>query len=171
MALFLHFFLTGQDAELNPKRVLLPPAAVARYWQVIADGNEDIFNLQLTLVTDAYRLFLPDTEPQDQRLPPETLCPLLKTLIFLVKEGSLGKLEGEAAEYIKADPALQLGWAAQHLIDSKEGSEMTEVVKDAKQLKKLLDKAAEAAASSQEEQSPAESLAVVKSSGGCCVIA
>ncbi len=171
VALFLHFILTGQDAELNPKRMLLPPAAVAKYWQHIADGKESIFDLLLTLVMDAYRNLLPDTEPQDQNLPPETFCPTLKSLIVLVKEGNLGKMEGEMASFIKMDPAFELGWALQRLIDSNEGSEMPEVVKDAKQLKKLLDKAAEVAASPREEASPNENLAVVKSSGGCCAIA
>ena len=165
-ALLLHFLTTGQDAELNPKRVLLPPASVDKYWKAIADGNEDVFNLQLTLLSDSPLCFFADTEAQEQYLTTDVLCPVLKSLIFYARAGKLGALEGSVAAFVKEDIAGNLGSVLQQILAHSEMvSTMPEVAKNAKSLAKLLETLPAATFRTPESTTPPAP------AGGCCVIA
>lgn len=161
----LHTMTTGLDVELNPKRIVLPAEFVSRTWAILKQGNEDVFDFQLTFAVDACMWYAEDEEADDYTIAASDVISCgLASLLHYARTGMLLQLEGDMAAYVKKDPSEHLGWRLKHGIieDKALCAAMPEAAKHAKALVKLLDGEVGSGMVVRE--------ATAAGGGGCCIV-
>ena len=169
--LFVHYVRTGLDKELSPKRPLFPASfptpdgnvnPVNVFTEFINESNEDIYDLQFTILADSWACFDADEDADDRIITAEVLEPVSKSLLYYVNSSQWAsdRVQGDAHTFLKADS--KLNEFLEGILEKKElCNAYTQFAKDLKLIQK---KSSNAVIRDAEPAAPA-------AEGGCCTIA
>ncbi len=179
--LFVHYVRTGQDKELNPKRPLFPTSfptpdgnvnPVTVFTELINESNEDIYDLQLTILADSWCYFDADEDADDRIITAEVLEPVSKSLLFYVtsSQWASDRVQGDAHAFLKADS--KLNEFLEGILEEKAlCNAFTQFAKDLKLIQKKSSNAVIRDAEPLAKSVPAAQPASPAAEGGCCTIA